>query len=266
MWKVLEEIMPSIANIQASNKIKIKISQKRNLNLPSQETVIENLSKDDLNKLYNDDMRWKERLEDKAKTNVIGVTISVTLIMGAYSQMHNILDKFSTNIIFWLSFCLFVLSVIYMVASGIHAIHVLTAENIIYCPALGLNNEDWKKDLDLIIGLNRAQNTLRNNYVYTSYECIRNALICLFVVMVIAIVPVKDTKKQSQSYSHGNFYYSEQAMNTINGGIDRDVVESYISTNLRNGEFSTIDQIDNLFLKYAVDNDNVIVYLVEPID
>lgn len=266
MWKVLEVILPSIANIQATKKIKNNISQKRNLKLPSQETAIENLSQEDLYKLYNDDLRWKEKLEDKAKTNVIGVTISVTLIMGAYSLMYNILDKFSTNIIFWLAFCLFVLSVIYMVAAGIHAIRVLTAENTIYCPALGLKDEDRKKDIDIKIGLNRAQNTLRNNYVYTSYECIRNALICLFVVMVIAIVPVQDAKKQGQSYSHGNYYYSEQAMIAINGGIDKDVVESYISTNLKNGKFSTIDKIDNLFLKYSVDNDNVTVYLVEPID
>jgi len=266
MWTVFEKILPSIANIQATNTIKKKISQKNNLSLPSRETEIENLSADDLNKLYDDDMRWKERLEDKAKTNVIGVTISVTLIMGGYTLLRNISDKFSTNGIFWISFCLFVLSVLYMLEAGIHAIHVLAAENTIYYPALGLNEEDRKKDIDLKIGLNRAQNTLRNNFVYTSYECIRNALICLFVVMVIAIIPVQDAKKQGQSFSHGNFYYSEQAMNTINSGIDKDVVETFINTNLTNGEFSTVDRVNKLFLKYSVDNNIVTVYLVEPIN
>jgi len=131
---------------------------------------------------------------------------------------------------------------------------------------LGLNEEDRKKDIDLKIGLNRAQNTLRNNFVYTSYECIRNALICLFVVIVIAIIPVQDAKKQGQSFSHGNFYYSEQAMNTINSGIDKDVVETFINTNLTNGEFATVDRVNKLFLKYSVDNNIVTVYLVEPIN
>lgn len=265
MLTVIEKLLPSIANWRINKKVREKIENREHLNLPSEESSIEKLQDDELNELFESDLRWKDKLEDKAKTNVIGVTISVTLIMGAYVLVQNISDKFGMTSAFWIAFCLFVLSVVYMLEAGVHAIHVLTAENIVYYPKAGLEGEEKKKEIDLQIGLNRAQNTLRNNYVFTSYECIRNALVCLFVVMVIAIVPVNKQKESVAAYVHGIYYYSAQAMSSIANGIDKNKVESFIDTDIKDGEYSVVDQKDGLFLKYSISNGNVTVYLVEQI-
>ena len=41
------------------------------------------LSLESLKEQYADTFEIKDKLEDKAKTNIIGITISITLIMGA---------------------------------------------------------------------------------------------------------------------------------------------------------------------------------------
>lgn len=265
MLAILEKIFPSIANHLYNNKVRNKIKNRVELALPSNDTSIDDITIEDFNALYESDMRWKEKLEDKAKTNVIGVTISVTLMMGAYSLIQNVSGKFGSNILFWIAFCLFILSVVYMLEAGIHAIHVLTAENVVYTSPAGLKGNEKKNDMDLQIGLTRAQNTLRNNYIFTSYECIRNALICLFCVMIIAIIPVMQVKPVT-SYNHGNYFYSEQAMQSLNNGVDQSTVEAYIDTNITDGEHSVVDQSNNLFIKYLVKDNQVIIYIVEAID
>lgn len=266
MWKVIEELIPSIANYCSNKKIRNKIKKKDDLDFPSKDAILENITIQELKNLYDSDLRWKDKLEDKAKTNVIGVTISVTLIMGAYTLIQYISSKFGNSVLFWIGFALFILSVAYMLEAGIHAIHVLTVENVIYYPTPGHEEEELKNNLNLQIGLNRAQNTLRNNFVFTSYECIRNALICLFVVMVIAIMPIQENSADITSYKHGNYFYSGEAVTSFATGVEKEKVEAFIDTNITDGDYSVVDQADNLFIKYSISNGKVTVFLIEPLD
>ena len=275
MWVVIEKIIPTIANMVSDKKCKDKIKRvleddgcdnkhRISFNCPSNETDLCELSYDVLCQLYDFEVQRKEVLENKAKTNVIGVTVAVSLIMGAYSLLQSVSQKQGVGALFWIECGLFMLAVAYMMAAGIHAIYSLIAENMLYTPRLGLKGEEKKNDLDSIIGMNRTTNTIRNNHVYTSYECIRNSLVCLFIVMIIAIVPGGDKKTGAQI--HGQFYYSEQAMDSLNNGIDRSNIENYVDSIKVDGDHSVINQADKLFIKYSYHNDIISIHLIELVE
>lgn len=267
MLRVIDWIIPSFSNWLSNKTVRKKIEKEEGLDRPSVKEPLNKLSVEALEKLYNADKLAKDKLEDKAKTNVIGVTISVTLIMGAYSLLQNISDKYGVGFLYITAFVLFVCSVIYMLAAGTHAIHVLTAENTFHTVSLALDNDLLKEDLDRQIGLNRARNTLRNNYVFTSYECIRNALICLFAVMVIAIMPTRDQAHKYAPVQQGNYFLSAEAMQSVFNGIDLSVVTDFIESQpSKEGVTATIDESDKLFVKYSIGDGEVIIYLIEPYD
>lgn len=265
MLKVIEWIIPSFSNWLSNKTVRNKIEKEAGLDRPSVKNPLDQLSIETLEKLYDADKLAKDKLEDKAKTNVIGVTISVTLIMGAYSLLQNISEKYGVGFIYITAFVLFVCSVIYMLAAGIHAIHVLTAENTFHTVSLALDNGLLKEDIDKQIGLNRARNVLRNNYVFTSYECIRNALICLFAVMVIAIVPTRDQAHKYVPVHQSRYYLSAEAMQSVFDGIDLSVVTDFIESQpSKEGVKAAIDENNKLFVKYSIDGGEVIIYLIEP--
>jgi hypothetical protein len=265
MPNVLDSIIPSFSNWRSNITVRKKIEKVEGLDRPSVRDPLEKLSIEALEKLYDADKLAKDKLEDKAKTNVIGVTITVTLIMGAYSLLQNISIKHGVGIIYTIAFALFVCSVVYMLAAGIHAIHVLTAENTFHTVSLALDGDCLKEEYDKQIGLNRARNTLRNNSVFTSYECIRNALICLFAVMVIAIVPTHNRTHESASALHTDCFLSGEAIQSIADGIDLAVVTAFIESQpLKEGITTAIDENDKLFVKYSIDDGKVIIYLIEP--
>lgn len=265
---LLDFFAPTIANWRDCNKIKTKIESGLGCNPPSNEFGIDEWTLDDLKELYETETTRKSKFEDKAKTNVIGITISVTLIMGACTLMQNVKDNYSDGIIYWIAFTIYVLSVIYMLEAGLHAIRVITSENVVHIPNLKKTEKEKKIEYDKAIAMNRARDLIRNNYVFTSYECIRNALFCLFIVMVIAVFPLKESDAGSVgAVINGNFYYSSQAMQSLKEGVDQSVVEITITEQIKAGNdsgiVSMIDDTNHLFIKYSADKGKVDVYLVE---
>ena len=267
---VFEFIAPSIANWRDCKKIKSKIDSGAGCNPPSEKTALSVWTLGELSSLYESERTKKAVFEDKAKINVIGITITVTLVMGAYTLIQNVENKYSFGTIYWIAFAVFVLSVIYMLAAGLHAIHVITSENIVHIPDKKETEEEKKKEYDIIIAMNRARDLIRNNYVFTSYECIRNSLFCLFIVMVIAIFPLSINKGGSNNMGNtisSSFYYSTQAIQSINDGVDQGMVEEMINGRIAAGNdkgmVSVIDDANHIFIKYSVDAGKVDVYLVE---
>lgn len=264
MMKMIEWIMPSLSNYWINKSVRTRILDVATSDIPRTENQLEHLSKEELEKLFDVDITVKDKLEDKAKTNVIGVTISVTLIMGSQVLLQNITEKYGVGLLYGVALALFVCAVVYMLAAGIHAIHVLVAENETYTPSLELEGDLYKKDLNKQIGLNRAKNTLRNNYVFTSYECIRNALICLFSVMIIAIVPTRNLENESISARHGYYSLSVDAMQSLLDGVDLSVVKDYIEAQPEKEDVITVvDDKDRLLIKYSIEGDEVVIYLIE---
>lgn len=265
---VIGFLAPSIANWGDCRKIRTKIDSGVGCNPPSEKIGLDVWTLKDLKALFESEKMRKAKFEDKAKTNVIGITISVTLIMGAYTLIQNVENKYSGGIVCWGAFVFFVLSVIYMLAAGLHAIHLITSENVVHIPDLKETEEEKKREYDLVIAMNRARDLIRNNYVYTSYECIRNALFCLFIVMIIAIFPINTSEVNNSGAKINNgFYYSTQAIHSINDGIDQGMVETIIDGQIAAGNdsglVSIIDDTNHVFIKYSVDAGKVDVYLVE---
>ncbi|WP_048152645.1 hypothetical protein [Methanolacinia paynteri] len=147
---------------------------------------------DTLKGQYADTMHTKDKLEDKAKISIIGITIAITLITGASGILMVLYEKYPCSIFSWIGFFLYIGAEIYLISGGILAIKVLFDENkisIIELSSYAAGESTLRDDYDKCISNNRIQNLIRNNSIYTSYECIRNALICIFIVFFITAIP-----------------------------------------------------------------------------
>ena len=184
---IIDLLFPMAANWEYNKKLRAKIkAQNDDCSSNPIESILSTVKKpDDLatdvfENLYNDTLKAKDKIEEKAKTNIIGVSISITLIMGASGMLSALNEKFQISWFAWVAFILMLAAVIYMHFAGILVIRLLTNENEVY--TLDLNsflpgsNSLMRKEYDRCIILNRYKNIIRNNYLFTSYECIRNSL------------------------------------------------------------------------------------------
>lgn len=249
------------------DKFSNKLSQINNPNV---------ISTDILKQQYSDALLIKDKLEDKAKSNIVAVTISITLILGASNLLNSIYSKFSYASICWVSFILFVFALIYMIIAGVLSIRVLINENIIYTISLEKYAQDEKslhQEYDTCTEANINQNLIRNNGVYASYGCIRNALICLFVIAVMAVFPYtlrQNIQPLSVNSSNGyNIVYSSDAVNYIAQNNDQVIIETTIVDAVKKGEISSstpigiINNTEKLFIKANIFNKTITVFLVE---
>jgi hypothetical protein len=286
MGKIFDAVFPMMANRKANMILRKKMSPQNEAGEYIEPTgvlvYVENsdkLSSEILKEQYEYSFKTKDKLEDKAKTNIIGITISITLIIGASGMLSSISEKFQIPFIAWLSFLLFMVSVAYMLLAGLLVIRVLTNENeayIVKLTSLANGEEILRDDYDKCIAQNQMKNTIRNNYVFTSYACIRNALVCLFVIFLFVTIPFKSPSEEtsgvlsysSQAYS---FMFTSSAIDYITEYDVRNVVESAVINVIEKSEQSThigtcgiIDVNSNLFIKYEVSENYIRILLIEP--
>lgn len=245
MGKIFDAIFPMIANYRDNLKVRKKIhptdDEGNKIEPEGILAHIENSNELDLKVLedqYGETLRIKEKIEDKAKTNIIGISISITLIMGASGILSVVNDKYQLPILSWITFALMVVSIAYMLTAGILVIRLLTNENEVYVVNLNsliLGEEILRDDYDKCISQNRNKNTIRNNYLFTSYECIRNSLICLFAILLLTAAPLSfqseekndNLLKFSQVYS---FMYSSDAVDYIKRAMCRMMLKTLFLT------------------------------------
>lgn len=173
MGKIFDAIFPMIANYRDNLKVRKKIhptdDEGNKIEPEGILAHIENSNELDLKVLedqYGETLRIKEKIEDKAKTNIIGISISITLIMGASGILSVVNDKYQLPILSWITFALMVVSIAYMLTAGILVIRLLTNENEVYVVNLNsliLGEEILRDDYDKCISQNRNKNTIRNN-------------------------------------------------------------------------------------------------------
>lgn len=196
--KVFDLIFPFVACFLDNQTIKQKQSSRNILDDIDNPDAI---SIDTLKSRYSDAMYQKDKLEDKAKINVVGISIAISLILGASNFLTVVSNKYpcsifswvlSYTLFTWIIFILFVFAVSYLLIAGIVAIEVLIKENKVFTIDLkyfAANTADLRQNYGKRISENDFQNLIRNNIIYTSYECIRNALICLFILLVFLAMP-----------------------------------------------------------------------------
>lgn len=230
-----------------------------------------------LKDLYQNCLIGKDKLEDKAKINVVGITISITLIFSAYNLLDRISAKYNSNIVVIFAFAFILLAVLYMVIAGLLAIKVIVNENLVNTIPDKLLNSDEDEMCDeykKCICINRKRNLIRNNYVYTSYECIRNSLVCLMLVFVLLIVPISTNSQNiaenvfdnDYSYSSNTVAFLEEE--NISFSEVEKTVQNYIDNNsldCKNGVYGMCDLNNKLFVKFQIENENIKILIIEKI-
>lgn len=268
-------IFPFVDNYKKNKKLK----QDKSNNFSYIENS-DNIGKDNFEKTYNESLSDKSKLEDKAKTNVIGITITITLILSVSDILDKISVKYDSEIIAWISFFFVLFSIIYMVIAGILAIKVLVNENVAY--RINLNSLSESNERSLIdnykacISKNRKQNLVRNNIIYTSYECIRNSIICLLILFIMLSLPVKTKTANTFDYVKNNsFMYSESAFISFEDGniqvynIENAVcsyLEEHSDDIIENKFYGIYDEESSTFIKFQIINDNISIVLIEPVE
>jgi hypothetical protein len=150
------------------------------------------LTIDEVQQFHQKSLDQMKSLEDKAKINVLGVTIAVSLITGLATSFRAFKDSVFFGTALEISIAVFsVLSVAYMSMSGLVALVVLGDKNKVYQlfpNEMRLPDKDKIKQLALYTELNVNLNIIRNNYVYAGYRSIVYVVILLSIMFILVAV------------------------------------------------------------------------------
>lgn len=139
----------------------------------------------------NDTVEKKKTLEDKAKSTLIAITISTTLIANILKFIQDI----NGNSVFVMILLLTIgfLSLLYMVVAGLLSLYCISEVNsvaVMYPEDYLLPEEEKKTQIADNIEYNFLNNLKRNNLMATSYKCIIVSLLFLIVFFVISSVTI----------------------------------------------------------------------------
>ncbi|MFB4169922.1 hypothetical protein [Virgibacillus sp. JSM 102003] len=156
----------------------------------------DNLTKDEAVRFFEKIISYRRSLEEKAKSNILIVTISITVILGMASLLFSIPEKTNTsNLMNIILVVLFLLSLVYMTIGSILSLQTLNAgelkqryelspEDLDYLSSIA--EEDRNKEFKLILSsyneLNNKINLKLNNFASCTYEHIRNSIITFFLL------------------------------------------------------------------------------------
>lgn len=195
---VIYSIIPSIQKNKAKKAIQKKIDSigeqlpfSDDMSILKEFESPERADLDLLKSMLEDNRHRMERMEDKAKVQIAGITIAISIIFGVAGNLKDIVHD--SSCFKWVVFVVLLLSVIYMFSAGLNAINMLINKNTFhYLPSNISERDDGdkRKAYNAAIVKNQLQNTLRNNEISTSYIQMRNSIVLIIVVFVIWIIPI----------------------------------------------------------------------------
>lgn len=254
LQSIIGQVFPSVSMIKANKQLKEKINSAESQSNRAFMDNFDQIPIENFRQKYAEAFEVKNKFEDKAKTNVIGITIAITVIMGASGLTGSLISKYSCVALHWVSFIILLAAIIYLLVSGIDAIKVLFDENAmstVGLPDLAADDVDTKEKYDNCTNRNINRNIIRNNIVYSSYICIRNALICMMVLFILLSIPLTTAKSKNDnivvssdssiSYSSTIIIPDEIDVTDINNcviqdredrdSIDDGIIYSFVNTN-----------------------------------
>lgn len=278
--KVIYAFIPFVDNGIKNYKIS-KIIKEKNDHYCENELTLEIKTKPEEAPIedYKLSLQTKDKLEDKAKINAFAVTIASTLIMGSPNAING---AFKNSTVSWLPIVaavLFALAVLYMVIASVTAFWLIAETNVIYYISNRSNklDEELRREYFETTRLNNLINTKRNNYVVSSFSCVRIALLCLFLVMILMLSPIllihgNPTQSQSVYHQNGQLLYSSQATEYIELNGNKQIIEDLVLISSKEGKINVnnpiglVDSLNNLFVKVESSKDGSILILqIEPI-
>ena len=275
---IFKQAFPSISVRRANKQLKDSIYSKESQSNNAYMDNIDVIPIENFRQKYNETFEVKNKFEDKAKTNVMGITIAITIIMGASGLTSSLISKYPCDAFRWASFIILLVAIIYLLISGINAIKVLFDENdmsIIDLVDLSADNNETKEKIADITNRNINRNIVRNNTLYSSYICIRNALICMMALFILISIPVAEKRIISNTTS---VIPSEPAISytstiTIPGGIDLTSINNCIIQDKTTRDvicdgkvYSFVNLSEKYFVQYKCLDNEIIVEILSSFD
>jgi len=183
MKKILYFIFPYLKLINTETIIKQKIDDiLTNKTRILEKKDLEEIEISSLEAFYKNSGDVKKTIEDKAKTGILGITITIGLIASITTNY----DKLSV-----LSSIIFIIALFYSLCGGYIALKVLGDKNTIYqfkINDLKLKDNDLKEALAINSELNIKTNINRQNYVYASYRHLVYSIMLMVFALLLNIV------------------------------------------------------------------------------
>lgn len=256
--KIGNEIIPFLHCYLANKKIQNRKNSEKI-------STLDNSDEKELKENYDRAYEIKKSLEDKAKNNIVAVTISITLIMGASVMMEAIILNPLFEWMRVISIVFFVVAISYMIFAGLSAFSLLVDKNIFYFVLS--TNKDSKGQYFEANNKNNDYNLIRNNLINSSFKAMRNSLICLFIVMIMILINQYIFAVKLPTYQlsdkNTNIYYLSRILTNetyiLNAEIET-LINSYKAEGkLKINEFTgIIDNQNQLFIKVFYNENNCI--------
>jgi hypothetical protein len=227
LQKICAELFPIFSAYRAEKTIKkiiIKFEEK-----PEIEYFDPLLPIDTVKKHHEKELDRKKVIEDKAKANVVGVTIAITLINPLVTFINAQLNpQLGKNVLNSIWGGLFIVTVLFGLASllmggwaafralrirGLHDIYLNDEIEINSAPdRQKLRNAKYRKCWEL----NQRYSNIASNFVDVSYTSIRNGVLAIFVAMIEILLMVYCSTITSWCIAAKNFvitqYYAAQTL------------------------------------------------------
>jgi len=180
---LLYYLYPFFENYVYKKKMLKKINDIENGILPlSYMDGYEKLTIEEVEKFHSKTFEYKKLFEDKAKTSLFSITISITLIVSFIDLIFKI-EHFRILAIFFV-----IVAFTNLVLAGKMAFDVIGNLNIFYelFPSEIHQKKKIKKEtLAYATEHNVNYNTIRNNHVYLSYKSIAVALVAIAIIGIL---------------------------------------------------------------------------------
>jgi hypothetical protein len=147
------------------------------------------LNVDRVKEYYERSFDSKKIIEEKIKTSLISLTLASSFTF-AFATI-DLSDGFKKQepIVLFLVGLLLTSAIFYFISSGVIALRAMSESNKIYILSPkdeGQTTEDQKKRLfATLTELNVNENTIRQNYMSVSFNCIRNGVILMIIIPVV---------------------------------------------------------------------------------
>ena len=151
-----------------------------------------------------------------------------------------------------------------MLVAGIMSIQVLIKENILY--PIPLEKRKEKTSIYQATQQNINQNLIRNNIIYAAYISIRNSVICLLVIFILAVLPYQSTNDISSlnSSDYAEIMYENNAVNWLMNNSQKkidwsEIIQYYNSSNANGTQKNIYDKKQGIVVTIGIQGETYIV-------
>jgi len=196
---IRDNAFPHFYAFHAQSKIKRKIARLReeglNLVIPNNKELDLDAFKEELGASQARENDRKKIIEDKAKSSLFIVTLSITVMLGGINFVKDGKATFRLPLLL-----LVILGVVYLVLSGVTAVQALNIREFYTLhpddwiehgqgrrAVVGLQRTNRIKMLYAVIKANELVLNIRTNFVRATFIGIRNGIILLALAFIIAV-------------------------------------------------------------------------------